>query len=120
MNAMIGTGKVLILQMKPPSKQNRPDKEKPSLQEQATRITRMLDLPGGTFGGCQIELSGNREAIVDGCTGILEYDENSIRLAAGKLQVRFSGRGLQVRALTHSSAIVEGYILHMDFDGVAE
>ena len=35
-------------------------------------------------GVMQIELAGNTEAVVSGCTGVLEYDENIIRLTGGK------------------------------------
>ena len=39
----------------------------------------------------RVELLSDREAVVDGCRGILEYSECCIRLCAGALTVRFTG-----------------------------
>lgn len=79
-------------------------------------IARLLDIPASAvIGNCQMEISGNREVVIDGCQGILEYDENVIKLATGKMSVKFIGRGLQIRVLTHSSAVVEGFITGIEF-----
>ena len=80
------------------------------------KLNRAFDIPQSSLlGNTQIELSGNREAIVDGCHGILEYDENTIKLAAGKMSVRFIGRGLQIKVLTPDSAVIEGFISNIEF-----
>ena len=79
-------------------------------------VSELFDLPGAvTTGEIQIELAGNTEAVISGCTGVLEYNPDTIRLAGKKLCVRFSGRGLGLKALTQNSAIVHGYILNMEF-----
>jgi sporulation protein YqfC len=52
-------------------------------------ITRNLDLPQDAVSGyAHIELSGNREAIIEGCQGVVEYGDNLISLNTGKLTVR--------------------------------
>ena len=81
-----------------------------------TGMSGLFDLPGAvTTGEMQIELAGNTEAVISGCTGVLEYNPDTIRLAGKKLNVRFVGRGLGLKALTQNSAIVHGYILSMEF-----
>ena len=76
----------------------------------------MFDIPHSALGGTMyIELSGNTEAVVGGCSGVLEYDENVIRLAGNKMSVKFTGRRLQLKVLTHDSAIIEGFILGVEF-----
>lgn len=81
-----------------------------------SRLTKMLELPAAALPGLpQIEISGNQEAVVEGCQGILEYDENVIRLSAGKMSIRFTGRNLQVRVLTQSSAVVAGFLTGVEF-----
>ena len=76
----------------------------------------LFDIPKAAMPGVmQIELAGNTEAVVSGCPGVLEYDENIIRLAGGKMNVRFTGRGLQIKVLTHDSAIIAGFILSVEF-----
>lgn len=85
-------------------------------EPRAPRIAKMLDIPSSALIGLpQMELSGNREAVVEGCQGILEYDENVVRLATGKMSIKFTGRNLQIRVLTHDSAIVEGFIVSIEF-----
>lgn len=80
------------------------------------KITRILDIPASALNSVpQIELSGNREAVIDGCQGILEYDENVIKLATGKMSIKFTGRELHIKVLTHDSAVVDGFITGIEF-----
>ena len=80
-------------------------------------LRELFDIPSAAMGGnLQIELSGNTEAIVAGCTGVLEYDETTVRLSGNKMTVKFTGRGLQLKALDQNSAIIEGYILNVEFN----
>lgn len=66
-------------------------------------------------GGSLIELYGNRTAVVDGCDGIVDYSDESVILRAGRLTVKFSGRGLRLKCLTVSSAVIEGYISAVEY-----
>lgn len=58
----------------------------------------------------RVELLSDREAVVDGCRGILEYSECCIRLCTGALTVRFTGEGLTMRSFGGTGAVVEGKI----------
>ena len=56
-------------------------------------IEQTLDLPEILSPGVpHIEMQGNREIIIDGCRGILEYDEDRIKLNAGSLVISFQGK----------------------------
>jgi sporulation protein YqfC len=80
------------------------------------KVARVMELPVDLISGMShMELSGNREAVVDGCNGVLEFDENIVRLSAGKFIIRFSGRGLILKELTQSSVVVEGFIISIEF-----
>lgn len=80
------------------------------------RTARVMEVPPDFTGGMvHVELSGNREAVVEGNCAILEYDETIIRLHAGKYTLRFTGRGLSMRNLRKDSAIIEGYILSVEY-----
>lgn len=61
------------------------------------------------------ELNGNREVVVDGCKGILEYDENIVRLSTGKMITKFLGRHLNIKCLTPDSLVIEGVITNIEF-----
>ena len=63
----------------------------------------------------RVELLGNRQAVVDGCRGIIEYSDSCIRLSAQGLILKFTGTGLEIRAFTESEAIVAGTILGLEY-----
>lgn len=62
-----------------------------------------------------VELCGNREALIDGCQGIVEYNEESIRLNITKGQLKIWGRGLQIACLAEEGMIVRGYIMGLEY-----
>lgn len=62
-----------------------------------------------------IEFSGNKEAIVEGSKGILEYTTELIRINTGGMIVVFSGRGLNIKCLTTTSIVIKGYIKSVEF-----
>jgi sporulation protein YqfC len=86
-------------------------------QENAkTAFARFLELPESTIaGGLHIELQSNKEAIVEGCRGVLEYGEGIIRLAGNGIVIKFSGRALEIGGLDRSAITVRGNILSIEF-----
>jgi sporulation protein YqfC len=80
------------------------------------KAARALDLPLDLVAGMvHFEFSGNREVEVEGCRGILEYDENIICIDTGKMKVRFMGRDLELRNFTDHSAVIDGFISSVEF-----
>jgi len=99
-----------------PKRQNRAGRRQAGLERIAERLGSELEMPKTSLPGTvHIELSGNREAIVDGCRGVVEYSENVIRLNTGKLIVRFTGSGLMIKTLQLNQAIICGNILSLDY-----
>ena len=79
-------------------------------------ITRSLDLPQEAVSGyAHIELSGNREAIIEGCQGVLEYSDCLIALNTGKLTVRICGCDLTIVSMQNGQAIIKGTITGVDY-----
>lgn len=62
-----------------------------------------------------IEINGNREIIVEGCTGILEYDTDIVRIKMGRQIACFKGRGLIIKCLTADSLVVTGFLTGIEF-----
>ncbi len=80
------------------------------------KLVSAFDLPKTVLPGmANIELTGNREAIVDGCDGIVQYDDEVIKLSTGKLVVCFYGNRLTIRTLTTDQAVIEGEIISIQF-----
>ena len=63
----------------------------------------------------RVELLSNKQAVVDGCRGILEYSDSCIRLSADRLILKFTGRDLEIKCLTDSSAVIEGFLLAVEY-----
>jgi len=70
---------------------------------------------GRPLGGAVLSITGNRSAVVDGCDGIMDYDEDKVILRTGKLTVRIGGRNLRLTSLTECSAVVEGIIDRVEY-----
>lgn len=93
-------------------------KNKAKLQNAVRQLDRALELPAGTLsGGAHIELNSNREAVIDGCKGIIDYGEEAVRLNIGNGSVTFLGRSLMLKNLTDKQAILVGHIQRIEFDG---
>lgn len=75
-----------------------------------------MQVPMSAMTGCaRFEMTANREVTIEGCRGILQYDENLIRLNTGKMVTSFCGRNLTIKCLTPDSLIVEGFITSIEF-----
>ncbi len=80
------------------------------------KVEQILELPVGAISSnARLEVLGNRQAIVEGCKGILEYDQEVIRLHTDTGILRFCGRNLSLNCLTEDSAVVSGYIMSIEF-----
>lgn len=62
-----------------------------------------------------MEINGNTEAVVEGCGGVLEYSEESVRIRSGKMIVRFVGRGLTIKCLTADALVINGFLTGIEY-----
>ena len=62
-----------------------------------------------------IEMASNREISIEGVKGVLEYDDNVIRINSGNMIISFFGRGLVMQCLTSSSLVIKGFITKIEF-----
>lgn len=89
---------------------------KGSIQNKTEKILNRLSLPlsllSGTF---QMEMAGNKEVTIDGVQGVIEYNDDCIRVSTGKMVIKFSGRNLSLKALTSDTLIISGFILAIEF-----
>lgn len=102
-----------------PRERKKPDgqtEKRPENKRQKFLLVKELEEPSVAFlPPVRVELLGNRQAVVDGCRGIIEYSDSCIRLSAQGLILKFSGTGLEIKAFTESEAIVGGTILGLEF-----
>ncbi|MBE6835243.1 MAG: hypothetical protein E7515_03210 [Ruminococcaceae bacterium] len=64
---------------------------------------------------CHIELEGNRELILDGCKGIVEYENERIKICTDTLMVAVTGDSLEIRTYTQDQIVIGGKILSVEF-----
>ena len=80
------------------------------------RIFESLDMTDDVCRKCgYIEMISNYCALIDGCRGIMEYDDSVIKLNLGKLNVTFRGASLTIKSLSMEQAMVEGFIAAVEF-----
>lgn len=65
--------------------------------------------------GVRVELLSNKQAIIDGCRGIIEYSDTLIRLSSDKHILKFSGSDLEIKLLSQQNMIIEGTILSLEY-----
>ena len=63
----------------------------------------------------RIEMAGNREIIIDGCKGVVEYTENNIRISLGESVLSLSGDNLIIKSFDSSVAVISGQICDISF-----
>lgn len=61
------------------------------------------------------EMNSNKEVIIEGSKGILQYDENIIRVNMGKMITAFYGRNLSLKCLDSDSLVIVGFITSIEF-----
>lgn len=82
----------------------------------AQLIGESLDLPNiAKPHTAHLEISGNSEALVDGCKGILAYDDGYIKLNLGRGTVAFTGSDLSLENMTFEQAVITGVIATVEF-----
>ena len=92
---------------------NKKDKD---FQKPLKRIGRILELPQEFLeGAAHIEMAGNREIIIEGCQGIIDYNEETIKLSAGKYAILLTGQNLEIKSLLDENIIIDGTIFSLEF-----
>lgn len=79
-------------------------------------MTEALELPKEIMLGLPlISLVGREEATVENYKGILEYDEETVRIGTAVGVLRLRGKGLCLKQLTAECLVVTGALEGMDF-----
>ncbi len=62
-----------------------------------------------------IELDSNRKATVEGSRGVMLYSQDEIKISFGEYAVSFSGKKLDLRYISATSLIIEGFFKNIEF-----
>ena len=79
------------------------------------KTAQLFDLPGDVIAGLpRIELTGDRELLMEHHRGILSYGDQEIHISGGKLIVKVRGSGLELRAMNGEELLITGFITGVD------
>ncbi len=76
-----------------------------------------VPLPDILLNEAKIEMLSNREIIVDGCKGVVEYGENLIKLNIGELTLSLVGDEMLIESFDGGVVVVRGKFAEISFVG---
>jgi len=86
------------------------------MKNKLRKAAHVLELPDNVVSNeAHIEITGCNEIVIDGCKGILMYDENGIKINAGKHSVQISGGSLLVSSFNDENMIITGRVKSIEF-----
>jgi sporulation protein YqfC len=81
-----------------------------------SQLIQNTGLPKAAFNGyAQINLTGNEEADIDGCKGIIEYSSEKITLNLGNCCASFCGDSLGMQNFDDERTVISGKFLSIEF-----
>ncbi len=90
--------------------------EKKSIVSNLCKIAKKTDIPLDIIRDqTHYEMNSNKEIIVEGCKGILQYEENIVKLNMQNMITVFCGRRLSIKCLTEDSLIITGFVTSVEF-----
>lgn len=93
-------------------KKRKTEEKTPALQ----RISDALELPADTITKLfRLETIGGRELTIENVNGILEYSEDTVRVAVKTGVVTVSGDALEIRAMSSDGIYIGGKIRSVEF-----
>jgi sporulation protein YqfC len=99
------------------SKRKKKEPKDPALTT-GEKLSQWLQMPlDAVMNLPHIEMTGNREILVENCKGIAEYGQEEIRILGGRTILRITGKRLVLKAMTDDSILVGGEITLMEFIG---
>ena len=62
-----------------------------------------------------IELYGNKQVIVEGAKGVVDYSEDFLKIDLGNICLKISGRNLVIESFIYEQIDVKGEIVALEF-----
>ncbi|MFI3206004.1 MAG: YabP/YqfC family sporulation protein [Clostridia bacterium] len=62
------------------------------------------------------EIFSNKRLTVQGCQGIIDYNNEEITIKTGQLKMTIKGKNLKIHVFTDTNADIEGYISSINFE----
>ena len=80
------------------------------------KMAEILDMPKEFIGDSPVvSIVGDREIMVEGCKGIIEYTTNTIRLNTTKYMIKISGADMELKAVASEYIHILGKIAGVEY-----
>ena len=80
------------------------------------KFNKEFSLPPSTkIGESKITINSNKEAIIEGCRNILEYEDDRIKLNLGNKTLLIFGNALSITSITINGVVIVGNISGLEF-----
>lgn len=80
------------------------------------KLSDAVDIPPESlYRFTHMQILGNREIVLEGCKGILEYDDHLIRVGTKTMEIGFWGNQLTLKCLNNDNIIIEGSMERIEF-----
>jgi sporulation protein YqfC len=91
----------------------RQEEPKPKLKE---KVTEILELPKEVVLNIpKLSMTGNGNLIIENYKGIIEYDDNRVRVNTGSGIIKITGESLIIKEITSEDIMVDGDISSLEF-----
>lgn len=85
-------------------------------KNKAVRVSEALDVPLDAVADLpRLELTGQNELNIENLRGILDYDENSLKLNTRAGIIKIDGSELLLASVTDESVCLKGNIIRIEF-----
>lgn len=87
------------------------------MSDSLSRIKKNFDLLNDDIipNGVRIETFSNKQAIIEGCKGILEYNDDYIKINIGCGFVLLSGKELYAHSFSQETIVIKGKINTIEY-----
>jgi sporulation protein YqfC len=62
-----------------------------------------------------IELYGNKQVIIEGAKGVIDYSEDILKIDLGNICLKISGRNLVIESFIYEQIDIKGEIVALEF-----
>ena len=75
-----------------------------------------FDLPGEVLGDLpRITLTGGKRVVIENHKGLMDYGNQLILVAGGRVNIKITGTNLELRAMTQDALLITGEVFAAEF-----
>ncbi len=76
----------------------------------------MIDSLPNLVQGTHVQILGNKEIIIDGCDGVINYNENSVSVKSNRLKITIEGENMRIKTLSDKDISLKGFIKSVNYE----